>query len=135
MATTLETAVSQHLHSGNPARGTRAEYQTTLKEWTEWGGGVPIEQLGRREIGGFLDWVYEQAVAQEFATDGFTVVRRYNRVIRLMRLSRCACPKSPRPSRQFAAQQCEVDEIEANYETAACTSIDVSDAGRRLQPG
>jgi integrase len=72
MATTLQMAVSQYLRSGNLARGTRAEYQTTLKKWTEWGGAVPIEQLGRREIGGFLDWVYEQAVAQEGTNPGRT---------------------------------------------------------------
>src|SRR5262245_2576443 len=72
MATTLQTAVSQYLRSGNPARGTRAEYKTTLKKWSDWGGGVSIEQLGRREISAFLEWVYEQTVAQEGTNPGRT---------------------------------------------------------------
>lgn len=72
MSTTLEVAVSRYLRSGNPPRGTRAEYQATLKKWTEWGGGVPLEQLGRREIGGFLDWVYQQAIAHVGTNPGRT---------------------------------------------------------------
>lgn len=37
-----------------------AEYMTTVRKWKEWGGGVPIEKLGRTEIREFLDWVYER---------------------------------------------------------------------------
>ena len=65
MSTTLKTAVANYLRSGSPARGTRAEYQTTLRKWKEWGGRVPIERLGRKEIREFLDWVYERAVTEE----------------------------------------------------------------------
>ena len=36
---------------------------TTLRKWKEWGGGVPIEKLGRKQIREFLDWVYAHAVA------------------------------------------------------------------------
>ena len=72
MPTTLKSAVAKYLFSGNPARGTRDEYQTTLRKWEEWGGGVPIENLGRNEIREFLDWVYERAVAQEGTNPGRT---------------------------------------------------------------
>lgn len=72
MSTTLKTAVANYLHSGSPARGTRAEYQTTLRKWKDWGGGVPIERLGRKEIREFLDWVYERAVTEEGANPGRT---------------------------------------------------------------
>jgi len=72
MSTTLKTAVTNYLRSGSPARGTRAEYQTTLRKWKDWGGGVPIEKLGRKEIREFLDWVYERAVNEEGANPGRT---------------------------------------------------------------
>lgn len=70
--TTLETAVANYLRSLNPSRGTRFEYQTTLRKWKEWGEGVPIEQLGRKEIRKFLDWVYERAVVEEGTNPGRT---------------------------------------------------------------
>ena len=72
MPTTLKMAVVKYLRAGDPAAGTRAEYFTTLRKWKEWGGGVPIEKLGRREIREFLDWVYERAVAQEGINPGRT---------------------------------------------------------------
>jgi len=72
MSTTLETAVADYLRSGNPARGTRAEYQTTLRKWKEWGGGVQIETLGRKELREFLDWVYQHAVAEHGTNPGRT---------------------------------------------------------------
>ena len=72
MPTTLKTAITKYLRAGNPARGTRDEYYTTLKKWTEWGGGVPIEKLGRKEVRKFLDWVHERAVSQEGTNPGRT---------------------------------------------------------------
>ncbi len=36
MPTTLKSAVQKYLRSANPARGTRAEYNTTLTKWQEW---------------------------------------------------------------------------------------------------
>ena len=72
MPTTLTTAVSNYLRSGKPARGTQAEYQTTLRKWKQWGGGMPIEKLGRKEIRDFLDWVYDLAVAEHGTNPGRT---------------------------------------------------------------
>ena len=72
MPTTLKAAVTKYLGAGRPARGTRDEYQTTLRKWKEWGGGVPIERLGRKELRAFLDWVYERAVAEEGTNPGRT---------------------------------------------------------------
>ena len=46
MPTTLSEAVSQYLRFGNPAQGTRSEYQTTVAKWELWGGGVSIEVMG-----------------------------------------------------------------------------------------
>jgi integrase len=72
MPTTLKAAVTKYLRAGTPAHGTRAEYHTTLTKWKEWGCGVPIERLGRKEIREFLDWVYERAVTQEGTNPGRT---------------------------------------------------------------
>ena len=72
MPTTLKTAVAKYLGSRSPASGTRDEYQTTLKKWEEWGGGAEIENLGRKEIREFLDWVHERAVADEGSNPGRT---------------------------------------------------------------
>jgi hypothetical protein len=30
-----------------------------------WGGGIPVEQLARKDIREFLDWVYDEAVTGE----------------------------------------------------------------------
>lgn len=72
MPTNFKTAVNSYLRVGSPARGTRAEYQTTLKKWKQWGHGVPIEKLGRKEIREFLDWLYERAVAEGGTNPGRT---------------------------------------------------------------
>jgi integrase len=72
MPTSLKTAVANYLRSGNPAWGTRAEYRTTLRKWQQWGGGVPIERIGRREVREFLDWVYQRAVAEAGKKPGRT---------------------------------------------------------------
>ncbi len=72
MPISLKSAVQKYLRSRDPARGTRAEYQTTLAKWKSWGDGVPIERLGRKEIREFLDWVYDRAVAGEGTNPGRT---------------------------------------------------------------
>ena len=72
MSTTLKAAVAKYLRAGRPARGTRDEYQTTLRKWSQWGDGISIEELGRKEIREFLDWVYERAVMHEGTNPGRT---------------------------------------------------------------
>jgi hypothetical protein len=65
MQTTFSSGVNSYLRAKQLSRGTRIEYFSTLRKWEEWGGSVPIEELRRRHIREFLDWVYERAV-----TDG-----------------------------------------------------------------
>jgi hypothetical protein len=72
MLTTLKAAVSKYLAAKSPAQGTRHEYQTTLVKWDQWGGGVAIENLERKQIREFLDWVYERAVKQDGNNPGRT---------------------------------------------------------------
>jgi hypothetical protein len=62
MQTTLSAAVESYLRAKTLSRGTRNEYFSTLKKWDQWGGGTPIEELRRKDIREFLDWVYEHAV-------------------------------------------------------------------------
>ena len=72
MATTLKAAVDDYLRAKSLARGTRNEYFSTLRKWEQWGGGVPIEKLRRKDVRAFLDWVYERAVAEEGKNPGRT---------------------------------------------------------------
>ena len=65
MPTTLKTAAESYLRAKALSRGTRNEYLSTLRKWERWGGGIPVEQLRRKDIREFLDWVYEQAVKDE----------------------------------------------------------------------
>jgi hypothetical protein len=73
MATTLKTAAESYIRAKALARGTRKEYRTTLRKWDEWGGGAPVEQLRRKNIRQFLDWVFERAVKDEGTNPGRTV--------------------------------------------------------------
>ena len=72
MPTTLLSAVRKYFRSRNSAPGTQAEYRTTLAKWKSWGGEVPIERLGGKEIREFLDWVYDRAVADDGTNPGRT---------------------------------------------------------------
>ncbi len=69
---TLESVVVNYLRSGSPAQRTREEYATTLRKWSRWGGGVPLELIGRKEIREFLDWVYEDATIRAGSNPGRT---------------------------------------------------------------
>lgn len=70
MPTTLESVVTKYLRSGSPAQRTREEYATTVRKWSRWGSAVPLEQLGRKEIREFLDWVHEDAMAGQTRKPG-----------------------------------------------------------------
>lgn len=72
MPTKFKSAVTSYLKATPLSRGTQAEYRTTLRKWTDWGGGASIERLGRKESREFLDWVYEQAVAVQGTNPGRT---------------------------------------------------------------
>lgn len=72
MQTSLKTAVTNYLLAGNHAKGTKAEYQTTLNKWQEWGNGVSLETMGRKEIREFLDWVHSRAIAEDGSNPGRT---------------------------------------------------------------
>ena len=68
----LETVVDQYLRSGNPAKRRRQGYSTKIKKWVRWGGRVPMDKLGRKEIREFLDWVYADAASQQGTKPGRT---------------------------------------------------------------
>jgi Phage integrase, N-terminal SAM-like domain len=72
MQTTLKAVVESYLRSKSLSRGTRNEYFSTLRKWAQWGGGAPIEELRRKDVREFLDWVYELAVAHEGTNPGRT---------------------------------------------------------------
>src|SRR3954453_22368654 len=72
MATHLKAAVESYLRAKSLSRGTRNEYASTVRKWEQWGGAVPIEDLRRKGVREFLDWVHERAVADEGTNPGRT---------------------------------------------------------------
>ena len=71
MPTTLKAAVESYLRAKTLSRGTRNEYSSTLRKWEQW-GGLLLEELHRKDIREFQDWVYERAVADEGTNPGRT---------------------------------------------------------------
>jgi hypothetical protein len=72
MQTSLHAAVESYLRAKALSRGTRNEYFSTLRKWEEWGEGTPIEELRRKDVRAFLDWVHERAVADAGTNPGRT---------------------------------------------------------------
>ena len=58
MSTTFKSAAESYLRAKGLARGTCNEYTSTIRKWERWGGGGPIEQLRRKDVREFLDWVH-----------------------------------------------------------------------------
>ena len=83
MSTNLESAVQHYLTTKRLSRRTRDEYLCTVKKWKEWGRPIPLEELDRREIRDFLDWVYQLAVEQNGRNPGRTAnkSRQYLRAV------------------------------------------------------
>jgi hypothetical protein len=65
LPTTLKAAAESYVRARALSRATRNEYLSTLRKWERLGRGIPVEQLRRRDIRAFLDWVYEQAVTDQ----------------------------------------------------------------------
>ena len=71
MSTTLQSAVESYARARNLSRGTRNQYAATVRKWIIWGHSIPIQQLSRKDIREFLEWVHEQAVAEKGANPGW----------------------------------------------------------------
>ncbi len=52
--------------------GAREAYSATVKKWEQWGNGLALDEIGRKEIREFLDWVHDRAVAQGGSNPGRT---------------------------------------------------------------
>lgn len=72
MQTSLRAAVESYFRMYPRSRGTRNEYNSTLRKWEQWGQGGPIEDLQRKDLREFLDWVYERAVEEKGTNAGRT---------------------------------------------------------------
>ncbi len=68
MRPSFTTAAEGYLRAKSLSRGSRNVSQSTLRKWSQWGHGVPIQKLPRRRAGDLLDWVYEWAVADRGRT-------------------------------------------------------------------
>ena len=72
MPTNSDTVVTNYLCAWTAAQGTREAYSATVKKSEQWGKRVHLEQIGRKEIREFLDWVHERAVARGGSNPGRT---------------------------------------------------------------
>ena len=72
MQMNFDVAVDRYLRSKALAPGTRNEYLSMVRKWDQWGSGVPIDQLQRKDVRSFLDWVYDRAVADRGTNPGRT---------------------------------------------------------------
>lgn len=61
MSITLPAVVDKYLASKKLARATCKEYRATATKWLAWGKGVDVEEIERRHVRGFLDWVHDRA--------------------------------------------------------------------------
>lgn len=105
MPTTLEAAVDKYLAARSPAAATRGIYRTTLRKWDRWGQGVSLEELGRKEIREFLDFVYERAVTQQEQNPGRTAnkAREHLRAVMAWAWEQdlvASLPRFPKPRQQ-----------------------------------
>ncbi len=72
MPTSLPSAVERYVRAKNLAQGTHDEYLSTIKKWEAWGKGIALENVGRKEVREFLDWVFERAVLDQGTNPGRT---------------------------------------------------------------
>ena len=72
MQTTFNVAFENYLHAQPRSRSTRNEYYSTLRKWEQWGRGGTLEQLQRKDLREFLDWVYQRAVEDQGTNPGRT---------------------------------------------------------------
>lgn len=72
MSTSLQFAIEGYVRAKNLAQGTRDEYLATINKWKAWGRGGVIENVGRKEVREFLDWVFERAVLDQGTNPGRT---------------------------------------------------------------
>jgi hypothetical protein len=72
MSTTFKSAAESDFRAKGLSRGTRNKYLSTIRKWERWGIGGPIEQLRRKDVCEFLDWVPEEAVKDGGCNPGRT---------------------------------------------------------------
>jgi hypothetical protein len=65
-------AADSYLRARALSQGIRNEYLSTLSKWERRGGEIPVEELRRKDVREFLDWVHEQAVKDEGTNPGRT---------------------------------------------------------------
>ncbi len=61
MSLTLRNILKRYFSNCNHSYGTRAEYRSTLNKWERWKPGITLNELNRKEIAEFLDYVFAAA--------------------------------------------------------------------------
>ncbi|HEX5104975.1 MAG TPA: phage integrase N-terminal SAM-like domain-containing protein, partial [Pirellulaceae bacterium] len=61
MSISLEKVAEKYLVAKKLSTGTQKEYRSTVTKWLAWGQGVDVDQIDRRHIRDYLDWVHDKA--------------------------------------------------------------------------
>ena len=72
MSISLERVVAKYLATKKLSSGTRREYRASVTKWSDWGKGVDVDQIERRHLCEFLDWVHEKATTDGGSNPGRT---------------------------------------------------------------
>ena len=72
MSISLKNVAEKYLRSKKLSTGTQKEYRSTVTKWLSWGQGVDVDQIERRHIRDFLDWVHDKATSDGGANAGRT---------------------------------------------------------------
>lgn len=72
MSVSLENVAEKYLTTKRLSPGTQKEYRSTIAKWTAWGKPLDVNQIERRHIREFLDWVHEKATSDGGSNAGRT---------------------------------------------------------------
>jgi site-specific recombinase XerD len=61
LSISLEKVAEKYVAAKKLSTGTQKEYRSTVTKWLARGQGVDVDQIDRRHIRDYLDWVHDKA--------------------------------------------------------------------------
>lgn len=72
MSVCLEKVAEKYLATKKLSAGTQKEYRATVAKWLSWGKVTDVDQIEKRHLREFLDWVHEKATSDGGSNAGRT---------------------------------------------------------------
>ncbi len=72
MSISLEKLAEKYLTSRRLSARTKRGYRSTVAKWLAWGKSVDVDQIEKRHIREFVDWVHEKATSDGGSNAGRT---------------------------------------------------------------